>query len=298
MKILITGGLGFIGSALVKYISEKKEDSEVHILNHLQSETSKNNYKILKDQFGDRIYIIDLNNYQQICDILKEQQFDCIIHLAAKAGVRESSIDPILYCNSNVVGSLHLLEATRLYSPHTKCIFASSSTVHGDPIRSFYGLTKHMVEEMCEFYSRTYDMKCASLRFFSVYGTDCRKDLLIGKIMDCIQEKRVLQVFGDGNIRRDFTYLDDTLEAIFITMNRSWKGYLALDIGTGSNHSVNDVIHTVNQIVPKMLEVQYIEGFKEDMPISKANTKITLEEIQFKTQYSLLQGLKKCFVGI
>jgi UDP-glucuronate 4-epimerase len=151
------------------------------------------------------------------------------------------------------------------------------------------------MEEMSELYCRMYELNIVCLRFFSVYGTDCRNDLLIGQIISCVQENKSLTVFGDGNIRRDFTYIDDTLEAIFQCVKTQWKGFLVADIGTGENHSIIDVINTMNSILSKPLKVKHIIGYKEDMNISKANTENAFKYLNFRSKISLTQGLKNIF---
>ena len=294
MKVLITGGLGFIGASLLTLLS-KNENIEIHVMNHLVSSASKDQFVKWRPRLGDRLHIIDLKEADKISMLIKKQQFDVIVHLAAKAGVRESSLHPQLYTESNVIGTLNILQAIRLYSPHTRCILASSSTVHADPICSYYGLTKKMMEEMAELFCRSFNINIACLRFFSVYGSDCRQDLLIGSIIKCIRENKSLTVFGDGNIRRDFTYIDDTLEAIYRTIKKQWTGYLVADIGTGENHSVREVIEIVNTSphLSKPLHILHREGRHEDASTSRACTDQAFKELRFRPQTSLTKGLEK-----
>lgn len=293
MKLLVTGGLGFIGSSLVRYLQDR--NIEIHILNHLVSKTSHKNFLVWKPLLQDRLHIMDIEDEQNVTRLIKKNQFDVIIHLAAKAGVRESSVYPQSYAQSNVMGTLNVLHAVRTHSPHTRCILASSSTVHASPICSYYGLTKKMMEEMAELFCRLYNMNIACLRFFSVYGSDCRRDLLIGNIITCIREKKPLRIFGDGQIRRDFTYIDDTLEAIYRTSQKEWTGYFVADVGTGENHSIREVVDLFNtsQYLCAPLHVVYTEGRQEDATISKACTERAFIELDFESKTSLVEGLQK-----
>lgn len=289
-KILVTGGLGFIGSALLDFLIT---DYDIHVVNHLESDTSRKNFQKWSVRLGPKLHIMDILDDQKLSALIQKEQFTHIIHLAARAGVRASSKNPFIYCRTNIQGTLHLLHAVQQYSPHTRCIFASSSTVHGNPITSFYGLSKHVMEEMTELYCRQYQLNAICVRFFSVYGTDCRQDLLIGQLVTCLQEKKPLTVFGDGNIRRDFTYIEDTLQAIHKILSLSWSGYQAIDIGTGENHSVNDVIQLANSIVQQPVPVHHVDGHIEDMPISKANIEFAKQWMDFQTKTCLKTGLQK-----
>lgn len=300
MKVLITGGLGFIGSSLLTFLYESEKEIEIHVLNHLISKTSHTNFAKWQTHLQERLYVIDLVEKEKITLLVKKEQFDVIVHLGAKAGVRESSVHPDVYTQSNIMGTLNVLHAVRLYSPHTRCILASSSTVHANPICSYYGLTKKMMEEMAELFSRLYNLNIACLRFFSVYGSDCRQDLLIGNILHCIRQKKPLTIYGDGKIRRDFTYITDTLEAIFRTMKKKWNGYLVADIGTGQNHSIQEVIGLLNAstYLSTPLEVVHIEGRQEDATVSKASIDQVWNELSFRPQTTLSEGLQKILLTL
>ena len=296
-KVLVTGALGFIGSAFLSFVSEKP-DIVVHVVNHLQSETSQKNFGIWSSVLLHRLHIIDIEDYEPLARLIEKEQFDVVLHLAARAGVRNSSLHPRVYCRTNVDGTLNILEAVRLFSPHTRCIMASSSTVHGNPISSFYGLTKKMVEDIAELYCRLHGLHIACLRFFSVYGTDCRQDLLIGHILSSVQNNTPVTIFGDGSVRRDFTYIDDTLEAIYQTLHKKWSGYLVADIGTGENHSVVDVLNMIETFVPTPIDVLYTPRKKEDQAISKAHVENARKELNFETKVPLREGLKRCFLSM
>jgi len=293
-KILITGGLGFIGSALLEYMWNR--DAEIHVANRLRSVASYKNREKWADRLGGKLHIMDVaQDEDAITSLIRKEQFDVIVHLAARAGVRESSLYPQQYTQDNVMGTLNILTAARGHSPRTRCILASSSTVCAIPICSYYGFTKKVVEDMAQLFSHAHGMDIACLRFFSVYGTDCRQDLLIGGIIRSIREGKPLTIYGNGDIRRDFTYIDDTLEAICRTMDKQWSGYVVADIGTGTNHSVQDVIRLLNTspYMKEHLKVIHEDGRREDAMVSKADTEEAMRCIDFRPATHLREGLDR-----
>lgn len=288
MKILITGGLGFIGSSLVEFLLEKNS-SEIHVLNHLVTEKTKRNYDRLRDRV--RIHVMDVCDEAGVSALFERERYDAVVHLAARAGVRESSTVPNAYRRNNIEGTLVLLEAVRRHAPAARCVLASSSTVHGDPVTSFYGLTKKIVEQMAELYCRLHGLNIVCLRFFSVYGSDCRDDLLVGRILECLRQDKSLEIFGDGSIRRDFTHIEDTLEAIRRTIQTPIQGYHVMDVGTGENHSILDVVEMVQGMRP--LEVVHVPRKREDQDVSRARVDDALRVLGFRAGIDLRTGLRK-----
>ncbi|NDE15029.1 NAD-dependent epimerase/dehydratase family protein [bacterium] len=289
MKILVTGGLGFIGSSLVEFLLEKKNSSEIHVLNHLLTEKTKRNYDRLRDRV--RIHVMDVCDEAGVSALFERERYDTVIHLAARAGVRESSAIPGIYRRNNIEGTLVLLEAVRRHAPAARCVLASSSTVHAEPVTSFYGLTKKVMEQMAELYCRLHGLNIVCLRFFSVYGSDCRNDLLVGRILECIREQRSLEIFGDGSIRRDFTHIEDTLEAIRRTIQTPIQGFHVMDVGTGENHSILDVVEVIRGMRP--LEVVHVSRNREDQEVSRARVDDALRVLGFRAGIDLHTGLRK-----
>jgi len=176
------------------------------------------------------LFEADIRDRATLAKIFKENEFHCIVHLAARAGVRPSLDQPLLYTETNIQGTLNLLELARA-SGVKQFVFGSSSSVYGinarvpfsedDPIRqpiSPYAATKAAGELLCYTYSHLYDMHCLCLRFFTVYGPRQRPDLAIYKFARLISEGKPIPVFGDGTTRRDYTFIDDIIAGVRAAM--------------------------------------------------------------------------------
>ncbi|MEJ7618975.1 MAG: NAD-dependent epimerase/dehydratase family protein [Pyrinomonadaceae bacterium] len=179
-----------------------------------------------------RLVEIDIRDRSALQRLFRERPFDVIVHLAARAGVRPSLADPLLYNETNITGTLNLLDLAR-ESGTRQFVFGSSSSVYGinakvpfsedDPIAqpiSPYAATKAAGELLCHTYSHLYGIRCVCLRFFTVYGARQRPDLAIHKFARLISEGRAIPVFGDGTTRRDYTYVDDIISGVRAAMNR------------------------------------------------------------------------------
>lgn len=299
MKVLITGGLGFIGSHLVLQIMEEYPNADILIMNRITQPSSLKNYDYLRERLQNRmprVFLGDLVDKQWTNSIIHQNKPDVIIHLAAMAGVRHSTLNGDGFIDANVKGTLHILEAVRDTVMHPcKVIVASSSTVHSHPVRSIYALTKKMTEEMCDLFHELYKINIICLRFFSVYGERCRSDLLVGKILQCIQnpvDYPYLQIYGNGDdVSRDFTYIDDTVTGIFRAIGFKKQGSFHFDIGTGKPYSINQVIEIVQPHLPSTLKIDRISGYKEDQKMSKAQVLETMKHLQFKSIFQLTDVL-------
>ena len=228
-NILITGGAGFIGSHLVNRILSEGDwrvfavddfnDFYEPKIKHANISThqSNPNFKLIE---------ADIRNYDALSRAFDQTDFDCIVHLAARAGVRPSLAEPRLYVETNINGTVNLLELARAHGIK-QFVFGSSSSVYGenekvpfneaDPISkpiSPYAATKAAGELICHTYSHLHDMRIICLRFFTVYGARQRPDLAIHKFAKLISAGAPVPVFGDGTTRRDYTYIDDIVQGV------------------------------------------------------------------------------------
>lgn len=245
-NILITGGAGFIGSHLVdRLLSEGDwQVSVVDDFNDFYDPAIKRaNVGVHETNPNYHLFKADIRDKATLEKIFKENEFHCIVHLAARAGVRPSLDQPLLYTETNIQGTLNLLELARA-SGVKQFVFGSSSSVYGinarvpfredDSIRqpiSPYAATKAAGELLCHTYSHLYDMHCVCLRFFTVYGPRQRPDLAIYKFARLMSEAKPIPVFGDGTTRRDYTFIDDTISGVRAAMD-----YVA--DSTNGNHEV------------------------------------------------------------
>jgi UDP-glucuronate 4-epimerase len=228
-NILITGGAGFIGSHLVDRLLTEG-DWQVSVVDDFNDfydpAIKRENVNRQKANPNYRLFEADIRDSEALAGIFKENAFDCIVHLAARAGVRPSLELPLLYSQTNINGTLNLLELAREHSIK-QFVFGSSSSVYGinakvpfsedDPIRqpiSPYAATKAAGELICHTYTHLYGIRSVCLRFFTVYGPRQRPDLAIHKFARLLSEGKPIPVFGDGTTRRDYTYIDDILSGV------------------------------------------------------------------------------------
>src|SRR5437868_3935513 len=228
-NILVTGGAGFIGSHLVdRLLSEG--DWRVTVVDDFNDfyalDLKRANVREHLRNAAYSLYEADIRDAARLEDIFKAEKFEAIVHLAARAGVRPSLEEPKLYAETNINGTLNLLELARAYEVK-QFVFGSSSSVYGinakvpfsedDPIHqpiSPYAATKGAGELLCHTYSHLYGLRCICLRFFTVYGPRQRPDLAIHKFTKLISQSKPIPVFGDGATRRDSTYIEDMIDGV------------------------------------------------------------------------------------
>lgn len=224
-KILVTGCCGFIGFHLTKFLL--KEGIQVvgldDINTYYSTQLKKDRLKLLGDF---NFYKIDITNQKSFTQVFEEHDFEIVIHLAAQAGVRNSILNPHDYIQSNLVGFANILENCRNFKVK-HLIYASSSSVYGmnskipfsekdrvDQPVSLYAATKKSNELMAHSYSHLYGFATTGLRFFTVYGPYGRPDMAYYKFTKAIFDGESIEVFNDGNMYRDFTYIDDIIYGI------------------------------------------------------------------------------------
>ena len=256
-KLLITGGAGFIGSHLVdRLLTTDVERIEViDDFNDFYDPSIK--HANIREHINDPRYHIseiDIRDRPTLEPLFQRNNFDCVVHLAARAGVRPSLAEPQLYSETNINGTVNLLELTR-QSNIKQFVFGSSSSVYGinakvpfsedDPIRqpiSPYAATKAAGELLCHTYSHLYGLRCVCLRFFTVYGPRQRPDLAIHKFAKLITERKSIPVFGDGTTRRDYTYVDDIIDGVMAAIVYNKTNYEVINLGESRTVELNELI--------------------------------------------------------
>src|SRR5260370_23497734 len=243
MKILVTGGAGFIGSHLVEALLAKGHTvCVIDDFNDFYDPLIKR--QNLQAFISDiSLHTIDLRDKNAILGTVSAEKQDAIVHLAARAGVRPSIAHPELYIETNITGTLHLLEASKACRVE-RFIFGSSYSVYGasrtTPFRedqvltqtlSPYAATKVAGEHLCSNYSHLYGIRAICLRFFTVYGPRQRPDLAIHKFARLITEGRPIPVFGDGTTRRDYTYVDDIISGVVAAIDYKASAFEVLNLG-------------------------------------------------------------------
>jgi UDP-glucuronate 4-epimerase len=256
-NILVTGGAGFIGSNLIDRLLEEGgwHVTAVDDFNDFYAPPVKRRNiapQLVNPSY--RLVEADIRNLPALKEVFKDEKFDCIVHLAARAGVRPSLREPLLYTETNINGTLNLLELAREHGVG-KFVFGSSSSVYGinakvpfseeDPIRqpiSPYAATKAAGELLCHTYSHLYGLRCVCLRFFTVYGPRQRPDLAIYKFAKLILSGSPIPVFGDGTTRRDYTYIDDILSGVRAAVDYEATNYEVINLGESQTVELRELI--------------------------------------------------------
>lgn len=259
MKILITGGAGFIGSSLADSLLNEGNDIVVvdNFNDYYAYEIKEANVKHNLDNPHYHLYKIDLTDKNALKNVFAENNFDTVVHLAGRAGVRPSIERPEDYVESNILATIHILELMKDFNVK-KLVFASSSSVYGnckaqifsedlkvtEPI-SQYAATKSACEQFCYTYHKLYNMNIVCLRFFTVYGPRQRPDLAIHKFTDLISKHQPIPVFGDGTTKRDYTYIDDIISGVKAAITYNKTPYEIINLGGGEPVSLSQMIKTI-----------------------------------------------------
>jgi UDP-glucuronate 4-epimerase len=305
-KVLVTGHAGFIGSHLTKRLLN--EGCQVigvdNYNNYYNPEWKKENVKEFLTNKNFNEQKLDIVDYQKLKIIFEENEFDLVVHLAARAGIRPSLINPLLYEEVNVKGTLNLLELARKHQVK-QFIFGSSSSVYGnqekvpfaedDPANqpvSPYAATKKSGEMLCYTYSYLHDIKMTVLRFFTVYGPKGRPDMAPYLFTEKILTGKTITRFGDGSTSRDYTYIDDAVAGIMTAIDKPFK-FEIFNLGNNRPVSLNDFIALIEKITGKKAKIM-------EQPRHPADVKQTYAEIQkakkllnWQPTTPLEEGLKK-----
>src|ERR1700730_6166514 len=267
MRILVTGGAGFIGFHLVEKLLAKAHD--VAILDDFNDfydpQIKRANIAAVAKNIG--VHDVDLRDGGKVAGLFRKEKFDGIAHLAARAGVRPSIQQPQLYCDTNVAGTLHLLEGART-SGVERFIFASSSSVYGAAKKvpfseeehltqtwSPYAATKIGGEFLCSTYSHLYKIRIVALRYFTVYGARQRPDLAIHQFTRKIHDGRPIDQFGDGTTRRDYTYIDDIIQGTMAALNYDGPMFDVFNLGEGETIQLKDLIAGIENALGKKAKI-------------------------------------------
>jgi UDP-glucuronate 4-epimerase len=305
MKVLVTGGAGFIGSHLVeKLLSEGHEVSILDDFNDFYDPQIKHDNI---SGFGDRIRVhhTDLRNARGVKEVFYRQKIDVIIHLAARAGVRPSIGQPELYYETNVNGTLNLLEAARTVGIE-RFIFASSSSVYGlskqvpfaedlhlKQTVSPYAATKVAGEYLCSTYSHLYEMRIVALRFFTVYGPRQRPDLAIHKFTRRIWNGQPIDQFGDGSTRRDYTYIDDIIQGVMASLGYEGELFDIFNLGESETIQLSDLIRAIEDALGRKAKINYLPEQAGDVPLTCADISKARRLLNYQPTTPLRVGLPR-----
>jgi UDP-glucuronate 4-epimerase len=306
--ILVTGGAGFIGSHLCERLLRK--GSRVVCLDNFDTfyepQLKIRNVQAISKKFPDLFELItgDIRNSQLIDDIFKTNPFDAVVHLAARAGVRPSIAEPLLYQDVNIRGTIVLLEAC-LSRGIKRFVFASSSSVYGENQRvpfsegdldiqpiSPYGTTKRAGELLGYCYHYLHGIEIACLRFFTAYGPRQRPEMAIHKFTRLIDQGERVPLYGDGSSRRDYTYIDDIIDGILGVLQHH-KGYEIYNLGESQTTSLKELVQLIEGALQKKAIIEPLPPQPGDVSITYADVTKATQLLGYRPTVSMEEGIRR-----
>ena len=330
MKILVTGAAGFIGFHLCERLLQENHEvvgldnindyyqvslkyGRLKELGIIQTEAQKFNNQSASTRYESFTFFrTHLEDREFLANLFKKEKFDIVCNLAAQAGVRYSLENPYAYVDSNVVGFINILECCR-HNDIKHLLYASSSSVYGEnektpfsvldnvdqPI-SLYAATKKSNELMAYTYSHLFNIPTTGLRFFTVYGPWGRPDMALFLFTKAIDNGESIKVFNEGNMSRDFTYIDDIINGILIVLNNSPKfqvndsqaPYRLSNIGNGNPESLMDFIEAIENSLGKKAKKELLPMQPGDVPRTWSDVS-DLEKMGYKSSIKINEGIPK-----
>ena len=307
-NILVTGGAGFIGSHLVDRLLAEGDwrVTTIDDFNNFYSPGIKRqNISGHLGHPGYRLIEGDITDVDLVREMFEDGGFDCVVHLAARAGVRPSLAQPKLYNETNINGTLCLLDAAREFGVG-QFVFGSSSSVYGinekvpfaeddrihQPI-SPYAATKAAGELFCHTYSHLYGIRTVCLRFFTVYGARQRPDLAIHKFSKLIWNEQPIQVFGDGRTRRDYTYIEDIIQGVRAAIDYNGSIHSVFNLGESDTVELSRLIELLEENLGKKAIIDRQPMQPGDVPITFADISKARRALGYDPQTKIEEGLEK-----
>jgi UDP-glucuronate 4-epimerase len=304
--VLITGGAGFIGSHLTRRLLGRGE--RVTVLDSFNDfydpAIKRRNVAEYAGREDYRLVEGDIRDARLVDDLFARSAFTAVVHLAARAGVRPSLAEPILYEDVNCIGTLRLLEAARHHGP-ADFVFGSSSSVYGinekvpfaenDPVDlpiSPYATTKRTGELLCFNYHHLYGLRTSCLRFFTVYGPAQRPEMAIHKFTDLLARGKAVPLYGDGSSRRDYTFVDDIVEGVVAAMDLA-PGFEIFNLGGAETTALADLVQWIAEELEVEPRIDYLPDQPGDVPITFADVSKAGRLLGYSPKVPIRQGLRR-----
>ncbi len=305
MKILVTGVAGFIGYHFTKKLL--KDGFEVfgidNLNNYYEPRLKLDRLNNLKPYSNFTFNKMDISNKKDVANIFSSFLPEKVVNLAAQAGVRYSLINPDAYMQSNLVGFLNILEQCRLNNVNS-LIYASSSSIYGDnkkkpfsvrdraykPV-SLYGATKRSNEIIAHSYSHLYGIKTTGLRYFTVYGPWYRPDMAMYIFASKISKNEPIEVYNNGKMKRDFTYIDDIVNGTISAMKKSYDCEV-FNLGNNKSENLMDLIKLIEQGLDKKAIIEYKDMQPGDVVETYADIDYTTEKLNYLPKINIDKGVE------
>lgn len=285
MKILLTGAAGFIGSHTAERLLARGDEvvGLDDFNDYYPPAVKRSNIARSQTMRGFTLMEGDIRDAALVENLFRNNRFDAVVHLAARAGVRPSLQNPALYEAANVQGLLNLLEAS-IHHGKPYFVFASSSSVYGISPRlpwreddaadcpiSPYAITKRAGELLCFSYHQTYGLDTCSLRFFTVYGPRQRPEMAIAKFFRAILDGRPITIYGDGSARRDFTYVEDIVDGLLAALDRRF-GHEIINLGGAHTVTVMEMVQAIGETTGRKPDIRFEAAQAGDVPATWADS--------------------------
>ncbi|WP_022668428.1 NAD-dependent epimerase [Desulfospira joergensenii] len=324
MKVLVTGAAGFIGYGLGRRLLDQGHQvlGIDNLNDYYDVELKKSRLALLNDRDGFQFQRLDLADRKGMEDLFVSHSFDCVVNLAAQAGVRYSIENPASYVDANLVGFGNILEGCR-HSKVGHLVYASSSSVYGlntnmpfsvrhnvDHPISLYAASKKANELMAHTYSYLYNLPCTGLRFFTVYGPWGRPDMALFLFTKAILNNEPIKVFNNGDMKRDFTYIDDIVEGVIRVMEKipepdpDWSSdnpnpsssrvpYKIYNIGNNQPVALMEFVEAIETALGQEALKEYLPLQPGDVPATYADVNDLITDTGFKPSTPVKQGVQR-----
>lgn len=305
-KILVTGSAGFIGFHLCNELL--KQGNKVvgvdNYSNYYSVKLKKARTRILKKSRNFKEYKLDISNFKKLRNVFLAEKFDCVVNLAAQAGVRYSLVNPFVYEEANLRGFVNILECCKEFKVKN-FVYASSSSVYGgnkkypfsekdcvdNPI-SLYAATKKSNELIANVYHHLFGINCCGLRFFTVYGPWGRPDMALFIFVDLIKQGKEIPVFNKGKMYRDFTYVGDIIKGVISAINNN-KGCEVYNLGRGECRKLIEFINEIEKNLGKKAKMKLMGMQAGDVPKTSADISKARKNLNYNPKTSIKEGIKK-----
>ena len=311
MHVIVTGGAGFIGSNLIKTLFRVNPGIKITCIDNfdpfysadikqfnISDFKSNSNFHFLYNDIG-------TTSPEELSELISED-VDVIVHIAAKAGVRPSILNPLAYQQTNVIGLQNLLEFAKT-KKIKQFVFASSSSVYGindhypwkeneqlQPI-SPYAMTKLSGEMLGHVYSKLFGIRFIALRFFTVYGPGQRPDLAIHKFTKAILSGDPITVYGDGSTSRDYTFVNDTVQGIIAAMKYDQSDFEVINLGNNYTISLKDLISNIEEVIGQEAIIEQHPDQPGDVPKTFADISKAKKLLGYNPKTKLKDGLTEFY---